>query len=392
VVLAGINSKTMICQLVSDGGGTIKLEYQGIGHHGHILSYCLKSRAPKMLPISGDKEDAATAGNHHPALLEESPAKKKPPPNATQDREQLAIVGDLMRSVSLVQYYPEHHALEEIARDFNANWTTAIEMLTDSLYLGAENWCNIFVLRRNTKATSEEARCRLDTVGEFRLGEMCNKFVNGSLVMPQTNSTGKVLSTNGGNGGGSDGSSGGNAGAGSAGGGATASSSRRKASGSPGKSSRSGDKAGHRTRRPTVTIGSQTLFGTVDGTLGSILGLDARTAAFFTTLERSMAKTIRPVGDFSHPEFRTFDAENRIHPSHGFVDGDLVESFLDLDRRAMEAVVDEMNRDGGWEIENHNKNKVDEDDGDDDMPVDNSQAVLAVEDVMAMVEEMTMFH
>ena len=368
MVLVGVNSKTLICRLSSDGGGAVKLGYVGIGHHGHMLSLYVKSRAPKLAPNATHEEEAGA-----PALLAgETPTKKKPP--RIDDTEQLAIVGDLMRSIALVQYYPEHQALEEIARDFNANWTTAVEMLTDSLYLGAENWNNIFKLRRNAKATSEEVRCRLETTGEYHLGEMCNKFVNGSLVMPQTTNTAKMASTR------RPGSSGNAGGA----------SSRRKSVSSPSKSSRSGDKGGLRSRRPTVTIGSQTLFGTVDGTLGSILGLDARTAAFFTTLARCMAKVIRPVGDFSHHEFRMFDAEGRVHPSHGFVDGDLVESFLDLDRGTMEAVVDEMNRDGGWEMESHSKSMIDDDDG--DMPVDNSQAVLVVEDVLAMVEEMTMFH
>ena len=47
--------------------------------------------------------------------------------------------------------------------------------------------------------------------------------------------------------------------------------------------------------------------------------------------------------------------------------------------------MDEMNRDGGWEMESHSKSKIDDDDG--DMPVDNSQAVLMVENVLPMVEE-----
>ena len=144
-----------------------------------------------------------------------------------------------------------------------------------------------------------------------------------------------------------------------------------------------------RIRRPAVTIGSQTLFGTVDGTLGSILGLDARTAAFFTTLERAMAKKIQSVGDFLHQEFRTFDAENRVHPAHGFVDGDLIASFLDLDRLTMQAVVDAMNVDGGWEIESQIKKKNEEEESETGGEI---QRVLQVEDVLAMVEEMTMFH
>lgn len=348
LVLLTVNSKTHVCQLTYDGGH--RLSFLGVGHHGHILSLLVQSRAPRHVTSHEDKSGSDDS----------SPVKKKPAKPVKT--EQLAIVGDLMRSISLVQYYPEHKALEEVARDFNGNWTTAMEMLTDNLYLGAENWSNLFVLRRNAKATSDEIRCRLETVGRFHLGEMCNKFVSGSLTMPQTQTSNSGSST-------------------------VTASTRRKGSASPAKGAT--EKTSMRIRRPVVTVGSQTLFGTVDGTLGSILGLDARTAAFFTTLERAMAKTIQPIGDFSHKEFRAFDAENRVHPAHGFVDGDLIESFLDLDRVTMQAVVDAMNHDGGWEIENHNKQKDEEDES--SMSVDN-QHVLNVDDVLAMVEEMTMFH
>ena len=167
------------------------------------------------------------------------------------------------------------------------------------------------------------------------LDEMVNKFMSGSLVMPQSTNSASSKAAGG--------------------------RSLRRSLASPKKSSASSDNgkpsasqgsaATMRSHRPVVVIGSQTLFGTVDGTLGVILGLDGPTSAFFTSLERSMDRTINPVGNFSHQKFRAFSAEERIHPRHGFVDGDLVESFLDLDRHTMERVVQQMNRDGGWETD-----------------------------------------
>lgn len=356
MVLATVNSKTHVCKLSDDGTGVVRLSFVGIGHHGHILSLFVKSKATR----TGDA--MSNARKEDEAMMDDSPTKKKP--HSDEDNmEQLAIVGDLMRSISLVRYYAEHKALEEIARDFNANWTTAIEMLTDDIYLGAENWNHLFVLRRNTKASNEEVRCRLDTIGEFHLGEMCNKFMCGSLIMPHSTSS---------------------------------SAGRRKVALRMTSPTKGGSREGKvpaatRAFRPTVTIGTRTLFATVDGTLGSILGLDARTTAFFKTLERAMAKTIPPVGDFGHDEFRAFNCERRVHPSHGFVDGDLVESFLDLDRPCMEAVVKELNRDGGWDIDNFAvRNQIgDDDEADEAME---NELELSVEDVLAMVEEMTMFH
>lgn len=390
-VLAAVNSKTQICQLTDEGNaGGMKLSFVGVGHHGHILTMFVKSQAGRM-PAHGASPAAAGTGDQTVAagtaagptaipMDVDDPSNKKKT-STVAEKDMLAIVGDLMRSISVVQYYPQHETLEEIARDFNTNWTTAIEMLTDDVYLGAENWNNLFVLRRNTRSQSEEIRCRLDTVGEFHLGEMCNKFMKGSLVMPHSSNNAA----------------------------STRKSSRRTSTSSPTKKkmtdggsnspSKSGQGSGARIRKPPVVIGSQTLFGTVEGTLGCILGLDVRTAAFFSCIERAMTKVIRPVGDFSHQQFRAFDAERRVHPAHGFVDGDLVESLLDLDRATMEAVVHEMNRDGSWEVDrgtmsagggrdgsSSEKNDSNADENLTDYPE------LLVEDVVAMVEEMAMLH
>jgi DNA damage-binding protein 1 len=352
-ILATINSKTQLCMLVESASSSDipELKFVGTGHHGHILSTVVRCM-----------------GGHGRSLLDTDDVNMSKTPGtkgksrAQGEKEMIAIVGDLMRSISVIKYYPKHQVLEEVARDYNANWTTAVDMLSDNIYLGAEHWNNLFVVKRNPNAKSEEVRCRLDTVGEFHLGEMCNKFMGGSLVMPSSS------------------------GAGSTG----ESSSVLKNSNGGGQSSSSSP----RTRRAVVTVGSQTLYATVDGTLGSIIGLDSSTAAFFSTLERAMARTVRPVGDLSHKEFRAFEADRRAHPSRGFVDGDLVESFLDLDRAIMEAVVSEMNHDGGWEIEEQilpgRSDSVPGIDDDGDMMT--SGRSLSVDDVLAMVEEMSMLH
>lgn len=366
-ILITVNSKTQMCHLVDDGTGVTKLSTVGVGHHGHILSLFVSSRAQKAMgpppPSSASPESMPNTDASEGKEAEEAEAK-----------EQLAVVGDLMRSISLVQYYPEHKTLEEVARDFNANWTTAVCMLSDDVYMGGENWNNLYVLGRNTKATSEEVRCRLDTVGEFHLGEMVNKFMSGSLVMPMSSESASTAS-------------------------AGASRSRRRALASPKKvdgakppaSPRASTTAAARSKRPVVSIGSQTLFGTSDGTLGSVMGLDGPSAAFFSCLERSMQKTIQAVGNFSHQRFRAFNADQRQHPSHGFVDGDLVESFLDLDKSSMEKVVKEMNRDGGWEADDQAFASGGTADKDETM-VEGARLELGVEDVLAVVEEMTMLH
>jgi len=293
-------------------GGNPELRNDGQGHHGHILSLVVKSR-PSPCNGTGRENDG---------------------------QERLAIVGDLMRSISVIRHEPNHNYLEEVARDYNPNWTTAVEMLTNNVYIGAENFHNLFLLRRNHSADSEERRSRLDTTGLFHLGEMPNKFLSGGLIMP------------------------GDMGGGSGG---------RSPSGSSLVAS-------------PITVGSQTLYATVDGTIGTVLGLDVANATFFSAVEKSMARVIPPVADLKHNEYRCFQDGSTSKPSRGFIDGDLVEEFLELDRTTMEKVVHDMEQNGKWYV--------------DDLGWDNGRRVnqsinksqLMVDNVLAAVEEMSMMH
>lgn len=99
-----------------------------------------------------------------------------------------------------------------MARDYNPNWMTAVEILDDDTFLGAENSFNLFVCQkdrycnaimyydsafylennyRNTDmwcfvlsaATTDEERQQMQEVGQFHLGDMVNVFRHGSLVM-----------------------------------------------------------------------------------------------------------------------------------------------------------------------------------------------------------------
>ncbi len=55
-----------------------------------------------------------------------------------------------------------------------------------------------------------------------------------------------------------------------------------------------------------------------------------------------LRKVIKGVGGLSHVAWRTFQDEHTKMPSQNFVDGDLIEQFLDLKRDSMERVAREM--------------------------------------------------
>ena len=92
-----------------------------------------------------------------------------PEPNPHQSRGDFILVGDLMKSVSLLQCTAASGELKELSRDFNANWMTAVSFLDDDTFLGAENWYNLFTTRKNAEAATDEDRQRLEVVGELTL-------------------------------------------------------------------------------------------------------------------------------------------------------------------------------------------------------------------------------
>lgn len=99
------------------------------------------------------------------------------------------LIGDLMRSMTLLQYKTMEGSFEEIARDYNPNWMTAVEILDDDVFLGAENSFNMFVCQKDSAATTDEERSQMHEVGQFHVGDMINVFRHGSLVMQNIGET-----------------------------------------------------------------------------------------------------------------------------------------------------------------------------------------------------------
>uniref|UniRef100_A0A2P2KL79 Uncharacterized protein MANES_06G061000 n=3 Tax=Rhizophora mucronata TaxID=61149 RepID=A0A2P2KL79_RHIMU len=236
-LLAAINQKIQLYKWMLRDDGTHELQSES-GHHGHILALYVQTR--------GD----------------------------------FIVVGDLMKSISLLIYKHEEGAIEERARDYNANWMSAVEILDDDIYLGAENNFNLFTVRKNSEGATDEERGRLEVVGEYHLGEFVNRFQHGSLVMRLPDSeVGQI---------------------------------------------------------PTV------IFGTVNGVIGVIASLPHEQYIFLEKLQWHLRKVIKGVGGLSHEQWRSFNNEKKTAEAKNFLDGDLIESFLDLSRGRMDEISKSM--------------------------------------------------
>jgi len=194
------------------------------------------------------------------------------------------VVGDLMKSEQLLMYKEEQNAIVELARDFTNRWMTSVAMLDDQVFIGTEDNCNMFTLKRNILSLEQQNRRTLEVVGKFHLGEFVNRFRKGSLVMQLPETKGNI-----------------------------------------------------RLRH---------LFGTVNGVIGVVASLSQTQYRFLRSLESALERVVKGVGGFSHKEYRSClkPRSNNLEENLNFIDGDLVEKFLSLGRGDMEKVAILMNK------------------------------------------------
>ena len=72
---------------------------------------------------------------------------------------------------------------------------SAVGIIDEDAYIGSETDFNLFVVQRDSGAGSDEGRGRLETVGEFHLGEFVNRFRYGSLIMQNNAASTQTLAT-----------------------------------------------------------------------------------------------------------------------------------------------------------------------------------------------------
>ncbi|RGP80865.1 DNA damage-binding 1 [Fusarium longipes] len=105
-------------------------------------------------------------------------------------------VGDLMQSLSLVEFVPAQDGnkakLEERARHFESLWTTAVCHIEGERWLEADSRGNLVVLQRNVDAPTEQDRSRLEIISEMGIGEQINRIrklnvpaADNSIVYPR---------------------------------------------------------------------------------------------------------------------------------------------------------------------------------------------------------------
>eukprot|EP00439_Symbiodinium_sp_Y106_P081862 s239_g20.t7 len=194
------------------------------------------------------------------------------------------LVGDIMRSVSLLRFNESQEpSFEVLAYDQLSAWSTAVDMLSETHFLCADDCGNLMSLVPGevTKAQPDQATSEvkiLERMGRLHTGEFVNRFRKGSLGL-------KVS-----------------------------------------------------TQQTTSTI-----WASVSGAFGVVIPLPCdKSFTRLLMLQDSMAKRLQ--SPFSHGDWRDvrLDLQGETAAHEGFVDGDLVERFLEIPQDEQEVVAAEL--------------------------------------------------
>lgn len=193
-------------------------------------------------------------------------------------------VTDLMKSLSLVEYTKPRGglpaSLTEVARHFETLWGTAVANVGENTYLEADAEGNLVVLQHEVSSYAEEDKRRLRVTSEMLLGEMVNR-IRRIDVLPSA----------------------------------------------------------------TATVIPRAFLGTVDGSIYLFALIAPGKQDLLMRMQSIMASMVKSPGDVPFAKFRGFKTGVRDMGEDGptrFVDGELVERYLDLGEELQGKVAGEL--------------------------------------------------
>lgn len=200
----------------------------------------------------------------------------------------LVAVGDLMKSVNLLQVSPAGDHLTEIARDYESNWMTEVRLLAEDTILGADNLGNLFILKKRRNQSFATEKWALEMKAAFHLGEMANRVIKGNR----------------------------------------------------------GDEAFHclgtlarQSEESSGVLLDPHLVATTCGSLYTIGRLAAEHYRVLKILESNLNLIVSPIGGLGHAQWRAIATERRRPKDvDTFIDGDLINRFMDLPPDLQDAV------------------------------------------------------
>ena len=209
------------------------------------------------------------------------------------------IISDLYRSVVLYSYDINNDKLTEICRDYNLTWVYSISQYKNNLLYISDIDGNIISLEKNMHPKSDQENFKFERRAYFNLSERINSMVMTTvknqklfLLSPDNNNYSIIESEN--------------------------------------------------LEENIPEDVNVTYYGTMEGSVGIIISIKKEVFDFLKALENEIIKRNKNFGNFDYEKWRSFKDGFNIKKSVGFVEGNIVEDFLNYDDSLKMSIINEM--------------------------------------------------
>ena len=259
-----------------------------------------KSAKKKNVIQMEEEEDEFTNKINENSENEQDEIKSEENKSKNEEDIQYIIISDLYRSIVLYSYDANNDKLNEICRDYNLTWVYSISQYKNNSLFISDIDGNIISLEKNIHPKSDQENFKFERRAYFNLSERINSMVMTSVknqklfllscdnnkydIIPEENIDDNIPEE--------------------------------------------------------VKV---TYYGTMEGSIGIIISLKKDVFDFLKGLECAIVKRMKNFGSFDYDKWRSFKDGFNIKKSTGFVEGNIVEDFLNYDDALKNEIIRQVN-------------------------------------------------
>ena len=259
-----------------------------------------KSAKKKNVIQMEEEEDEFTNKINENSENEQDEIKSEENKSKNEEDIQYIIISDLYRSIVLYSYDANNDKLNEICRDYNLTWVYSISQYKNNSLFISDIDGNIISLEKNIHPKSDQENFKFERRAYFNLSERINSMVMTTVknqklfllscdnnkydIIPEENLDDNIPEE--------------------------------------------------------VKV---TYYGTMEGSIGIIISLKKDVFDFLKGLECAIVKRMKNFGSFDYDKWRSFKDGFNIKKSSGFVEGNIVEDFLNYDDALKNEIIRQVN-------------------------------------------------
>lgn len=259
-----------------------------------------KSAKKKNVIQMEEEEDEFTNKINENSENEQDEIKSEENKSKNEEDILYIIISDLYRSIVLYSYDANNDKLNEICRDYNLTWVYSISQYKNNSLFISDIDGNIISLEKNIHPKSDQENFKFERRAYFNLSERINSMVMTTVknqklfllscdnnkydIIPEENLDDNIPEE--------------------------------------------------------VKV---TYYGTMEGSIGIIISLKKDVFDFLKGLECAIVKRMKNFGSFDYDKWRSFKDGFNIKKSTGFVEGNIVEDFLNYDDALKNEIIRQVN-------------------------------------------------